>query len=134
MFVGLCRKRTVENDHVYLKLRLKLRTGIAAGIITWCSFTPRQIHFFLQRHSGCKTLNPAVEEVSGMRASLVVEMQGDDLKVVDWKCTADEKKFNRQLTEARRNVRKCSVFRPCNTCPKTIEDCALAIWLPEETK
>ena len=131
VFTGIDKKREVVKDKLYLTVELKLRNGISAGIIYRCTFTPRQLQFFLQRHSGCKSLNPAIEEVSGMRASLVIEMQGDQLKVLDWKCTDDEKKYNRELTEARRNVRKCTPFRPCNTCPKTIEQCTLAIWLPE---
>ena len=131
VFTGIDKKREVVKDKTYLKVGMKLRNGISAGIIQCGVFTPRQLQFFLQRHSGCKSLNPAIEEVSGMRASLVIEMQGDQLKVLDWKCTDDEKKYNRQLTEARRNVRKCTPFRPCNTCPKTIEQCTLAIWLPE---
>ena len=132
VFTGLSKKREQVKDKVYVKAQMKFRNGISAGIINWSAFTPRQIQFFLQRHSGCKSLNPAIEEISGMRASLVVEMQGDQLKVLDWKCTDDEKKYNKALTEARRSVRKCTPFRPCNTCPKTIEQCPLAIWLPEE--
>ena len=133
VFLGLSRKREVQNNKLYLNIRVKLRSGLAAGIIYWSRFTNRQVNFFLQRQSGCRSLNPAVEEISGMRASLQIEMQGDDLKVVDWQCSADEKNYNRKLTEARRDVRKCSAFMPCNTCPKTIAECPLAIWLPEET-
>lgn len=131
VFTGIDKKREVVRDKIYLKAQIKFRNGISAGIIYWVAFTPRQIQFFLQRFSGCKSLNPAIEEISGMRASLVVELCGDQLKVLDWDCTADEKAYNRQLTEARRNVRKCTPFRPCNTCPKTIEQCPLAIWLQE---
>lgn len=133
VFLGLPRKREVQNNKLYLNVRIKLRSGLAAGIIYWSRFTNRQVNFFLQRQSGCRSLNPAVEEISGMRASLQIEMQGEDLKVVDWQCSADEKNYNRKLTEARRDVRKCATFIPCNTCPKTIADCPLAIWLPEET-
>ena len=132
VFLGLEKKRQINKGKLYLQVQIKLRSGLPAGIITWSRFTNRQISFFLQRQSGCKSFNPAVEEISGMQASLMVELQGDDLRVVDWKCTADEKKFNRQLTEARRDPRKCSTFMPCNTCPKTIKECPLAIWLPEE--
>lgn len=132
VFLGISRKRELVKNKVYMNVRLKLRSGLAAGIITWSRFTNRQVNFFLQRQSGCKSLNPAVEEISGMRASLQIELQGDDLKVVDWQCSADEKSYNRKLTEARRSVRKCSTFMPCNTCPKTIKECPLAIWLPEE--
>jgi len=132
VFLGLSKKRELVKGKLYLQVQIKLRSGLPAGIITWSSFTNRQISFFLQRQSGCKSFNPSVEEISGMQASLIVELQGDDLKVVDWKCTADEKTFNRKLTEARRSPRKCSTFMPCNTCPKTIKDCPLAIWLPEE--
>jgi hypothetical protein len=131
VFIGLHRKREQIKDKLYLKVQLKFRNGLSAGIIYWVAFTPRQIQFFLQRFSGCKSLNPAIEEISGMRASLVVELCGEQLKVLDWDCTADEKAYNRQLTEARRNVRKCTPFRPCNTCPKTIGQCPLAIWLQE---
>lgn len=133
VFLGLSRKRELVKNKVYLNVKLKLRSGLAAGIITWSRFTNRQVSFFLQRQSGCKSLNPAAEEISGMRASLHIELQGDELKIIDWQCSADEKSFNRKLTEARRSVRKCSTFMPCNTCAKTIKECPLAIWLPEET-
>ena len=132
VFLGLSRKRELIKNKLYLSVKLKLRSGLAAGIIIWSRLTNRQVNFFLQRQSGCKSLNPAAEEISGMRATLQIELQGDDLKVVAWQCSADEKSYNRKLTEARRSVRKCSTFMPCNTCPKTIKECPLAIWLPEE--
>lgn len=132
VFLGLSRKREVKNNKLYLNVKIKLRSGLAAGIIYWSRFTNRQVNFFLQRQSGCKSLNPAVEEISGMRASLQIEMQGEELLVVDWRCSADEKTYNRKLTEARRDPRKCATFMPCNTCPKNVVDCPLAIWLPEE--
>ena len=132
VFLGIAKKREVDKNKVYLNVKLKLRSGLAAGIITWSRFTNRQVNFFLQRQSGCRSLKPAVEEISGMRAALQIELQGDELKVVDWQCTADDKTYNRKLTEARRDPRKCATFIPCNTCPKSVRECQLAIWLPEE--
>jgi hypothetical protein len=133
VFLGVYKKRERIKNKIYLTVKLKLRTGLAAGIIMCARFTSRQISFFLQRCAGVKSFSCAIEEISGMKASLVVESDGDNLKVVDWKCTADEKKYNRKLAEARRDVRKCSTFMPCNTCPRTIQECGLAIWLSEET-
>lgn len=132
LFLGVSKQRVTANNKLYLQVELKLRTGLAAGIITCGRFTPRQISYFLSKHSGTKKLNCAIEEISGMKASLVVEMQGDELSVVDWRCTQDQRAYNRKLAEARRDVRKCSTFIPCNTCPQTIKECSLAIWLPEE--
>lgn len=132
LFLGVSKKRIMANNKLYLQVSLKLRTGLAAGIIYRVRFTPRQISFFLSKHSGTKKLNCAIEEISGMKASLVIEMQGDEISVIDWKCTADQKAYNRKLAEARRDARKCATFIPCNTCPQTTQQCNLAIWLPEE--
>ena len=132
LFLGCEKQRVLEKNKLYLVCAIKLRTGLGAGIISRVRFTPRQISFFLNKHSGTKSLGCSAEEISGMKASLVLDMQGEEIKVVDWKCTAAQKQYNRQLAEARRDVRKCSTFRPCNTCPQTTRECNLAIWLPEE--
>ena len=133
LFLGCEKQRVLEKNKLYLVCVIKLRTGLGAGIISRVRFTPRQISFFLGKHSGTKSVGCSIEEISGMKASLVLEMQGDEIKVVDWKCTQAQRNYNRQLAEARRDVRKCSAFRPCNTCPKTTRECNLAIWLPEES-
>ena len=131
-FLGLNRKRIRYNEKLYLEVKIKLRTGLAAGIITRVRFTIRQINFFLKRFSGAGSFNCAVEELSGMKAQLTVELQGEDVRVLDWKCNQSDKDYNKQLTEMRRNVRKCSRPIPCNTCPKTVSECKLAIWLAQE--
>jgi hypothetical protein len=133
LFLGCEKQRVLEKNKVYLVCLIKLRTGLGAGIISRVRFTPRQISFFLSKHSGTKSYNCSAEEISGMKASLVLELNGDEINVVDWKCTQTQKVYNRQLAEARRDVRKCPTFRPCNTCPKTTRECNLAIWLPEES-
>ena len=132
LFLGCENKREQVNGKYYIVVHMRLRTGLSAGIIIRQRFTARQISFFLNKHSGAKSLNPAVEEISGMKASLVLDLSGDTITVADWKCNQEQRKYNRQLTEARREVRKCSAFIPCNTCPKTTRECNLAIWLPEE--
>ena len=133
LFLGCSKKRIIDKGKVYLNLKIKLRTGISAGIIYWVRLTTRQISFFLGKESGTKSQGCSPEEISGMKVSAVLELAGDDIRIVDWKCSDSQKKYNRQLAEARRDVRKCSTFRPCNTCPKTTRECNLAIWLPEET-
>lgn len=133
LFLGCDKQRVFEKNKLYLVCAIKLRTGLGAGIISRVRFTPRQISFFLTKHSGTKSYSCSVEEISGMKASLVLELTGDEISVVDWKCSQAQRKYNRQLAEARRDVRKCSTFRPCNTCPKTTRECNLAIWLPEES-
>lgn len=132
LFLGCSKKRKVENGKVYLHICMKLRTGLSAGIITWVDLTTRQISFFLGKKSGTKSYGCSPEEISGMKASTVLELAGDMIKIVDWKCTDSQRKYNKQLAEARRDVRKCATFCPCNTCPKTTRECNLAIWLPEE--
>lgn len=131
-FLGLNRKRIKNNNKLYLEVRLKLRTGLAAGIICGSRFTQRQINFFLKRQSGAGSYNCAVEEISGMKAQLTVELQGEDIRVTDWKCNQSDKDYNRTLAEMRRNARKCSRPIPCNTCSKTVNECKLAIWLAQE--
>lgn len=131
LFLGIAKQRVVNNNKLFLDCTVKLRSGLPAGIISRVRLTPRQISFFLNKHSGAKSCNCAVEEISGMKAMLVVEMRGDDIAVVDWKCNDAQRQYNRQLAEARRDPRKCSTFQPCNTCPKTTRECNLAIWLPE---
>jgi len=87
----------------------------------------------LRRLSGAGSLNCAVEEISGMKAQLSVELQGEDIRVLDWKCSQSDKEYNRKLTEMRRDARKCSRPIPCNTCSSTVSNCQLAIWVAEET-
>ena len=132
LFLGCNKRRKIEKNKVYLNLQIKLRTGISAGIICWVGLTTRQISFFLSKQSGTKTIGCSPEEISGMKCSAVLELVGEEIHIVDWKCTDLQKKYNRQLAEARRSPRKCDTFRPCNTCPKTTKECNLAIWLPEE--
>jgi len=132
LFLGCSKQRVLEKNKVYLVCAIKLRTGLGAGIISRVRFTPRQISFFLSKHSGTKSYSCSAEEISGMKASLVLDLSGEEITVVDWHCTDAQKQYNRQLAEARRDVRKCSTFRPCNTCPKTTRECNLAIWLPED--
>ena len=135
-FLGLERKRLQINNKLYLQVRMKLRSGLAAGIIQGVRFTPRQVAFFLRRLSGTNSLNCAIEEISGMRAQVTVEANGDEIRVLDWKCNQSDKEYNRSLAEARRSPRKCTTPIPCNTCRSTVVDCPLAIWLaqPKETK
>ena len=135
-FLGLERKRLQINNKLYLQVRMKLRSGLAAGIIQGVRFTPRQIAFFLRRLSGTNSLNCAIEEISGMKAQVTVETNGDEIRVLDWKCNQSDKEYNRSLAEARRSPRKCTNPIPCNTCRSTVADCPLAIWLaqPKETK
>ncbi len=132
LFLGCEKRRIVENNKLYIVCAIKLRTGLAAGIITRVRFTPRQVSFFLNKHSGTKSIGCAAEEISGMKARVVLDMKGEDITVVEWECSAEQKAYNKQLAEARRDVRKCSTFIPCNTCPRTTKECNLAIWLPEE--
>ena len=127
-FLSIDKKRETKNDKLFLKVRVKLRSGLAAGIIYGVAFTPKQIGYFLKHISGAKAYNCAIEEFSGMRAQVTVEMQGEELHVLDWKCTESDRKYNRELAEARRNPRKCNNQIPCNACPRTVNACNLAIW------
>ena len=131
-FLSLNRKRIQVNNKLYLQVRMKLRSGLAAGIIYGVRFTPRQVGFFLRRLSGTNSLNCAIEEISGMKAQVTIETDGDDIRVLDWNCNQSDKEYNRSLAEARRNPRKCSNPIPCNTCRCTVNDCKLAIWLADK--
>ena len=39
---------------------------------------------------------------------------------------------NKDLAERRQDPAKCPNPVPCNVCSKTVRECPLAVWLPEE--
>lgn len=132
VFIGFQRKREVVRDAVWYSLRLKLKTGIPAGIIVGTRLSRRQLSIFLDRVSGTGRFHCGIEEVAGMAANVSVERDGDQIRIGAWECSPEQRKANVELAELRGDVRRCANTVPCNICRKTIKDCNLAVWLPEE--
>lgn len=131
VFIGLDKPKV--GDHVALcHLTAKLKAGIAAGIIIRTRLHRTYVQGFLDRVAGVSSYECPVEEIAGMEARLTLYMSGGEVRIKDWNCTADQKKHNRQLSEARGDVSKCQNPVPCNTCPKNIRQCNLAVWTEEK--
>lgn len=130
-FIGLVRENNSPERNVFL---VKLKTGLCAGIISCVLFYRTRLVNFLQHDAGVSRLECAPEELAGMTARATVSMLSDRVMLSEMECTEADKKHNRELAEARRDVAKCAAApMPCNVCLKNIKECPLAIWLPEGT-
>lgn len=128
-FIGLVREHNSPERNVFL---VKLKTGLCAGIISCALFYRTRLLTFLQHEAGVAKMACAPEELAGMTARATVSMLSDRVILSDMECTEADKKHNKELAEARRDVAKCSAApMPCNVCLKDIKQCPLAIWLPE---
>jgi len=132
IFIGvrLLSNKPGEMPRYYLRVRLK--TGIGAGIICGVVLRTEAMQLFLDRISGCSKYNCTVEEISGMQTRAVVSMVSGNLHFHDWKCTPEQKRKNRELSELRGDPCKCHKKNMCNTCKCDINECPLAVWLPKE--
>ena len=114
-------------------VKIKLKSGLCAGIITCAVLPRRSIALFLLKTSGTSKSECAVEEIAGMEATLTVSLNDHGLlQVHEWSCSDDQKRHNRDIASRRRDVLKCEMApSPCNVCMKTIMECPLAVWLPK---
>ena len=131
-FRFLYRKRESFHNKVYLFASVKVNTGLAAGCIFDTRLSTRQISVFFSRVAGVRKFCCSVEEISGMKTGAVIELQGENLHIHDWKCSTEQMRYNRELSKMRRDARRCPAVRPCNTCHKNVLECSLAIWAPVE--
>lgn len=131
VFLGVHRLKTPEGVMPKLIVRVKLKSGLCAGIIRSVELPASRIGQFLDRVAGVSRYHCALEEIAGMEARVIVDYSGNRLNLYDWSCSEPQKVANRQLTEARTDAAKCVHSQPCNVCKRTIEQCPLAVWLPK---
>ena len=134
VFIGVARQKTEGSSQPKLYIRVKLKTGLCAGIITGVSVPVSKVGYFLDHIAGVAHSHCNVEEIAGMQAQLVVGFAGGSLQIFDWYCTNAHKKENRKLTNARGDAAKCVRSQPCNVCKATVNECGLAVWLPKKGK
>ena len=134
IFLGVRRLKTAEGVMPKMIVRVKLRSGLCAGIIRPVELSANRIGQFLDRVAGVNHYHCALEEIAGMEAKLSVDYSGNRLNIYDWTCTEAQKAANRAITEARTDAAKCKNAQPCNVCKKDIKQCTLAVWLPKPCK
>lgn len=134
VFLGVLREKTPEGVMPKLIVRVKLKSGLCAGIIRSVELSANRIGQFLDHVAGVSTYHCALEEIAGMEARVVVDYEGNRLNLYDWTCSQAQKAANRALTMARTDAAKCLNAQPCNVCKKDIKQCPLAVWLPKLTK
>lgn len=132
LFIGVKRLPIGPGERPKYHVMLKLKTGIAAGIITCALLTESNIYRFMDKCSGTREFNCAPEEIAGMQADLRFEASNGMIRIRQWSCTQGEKKKNKDLALIRSDIRKCKKNIPCNACRCTIHECNLAVWLPAE--
>lgn len=133
LFMGVVRGAGNETGSKHLVLKMKLKTGLGAGIIQYGAIQTSAVYKFLDHESGCSTLECAPEELAGMMARAYVSMHTDgSLSVFSLSASAAHKKHNRKLSEFRLDTMKCATGgMACNACPRTAAECALAVWAEE---
>lgn len=134
VFIGVARLQHEEGTQPKLYVKLKLKTGLCAGIITGVSLTSSKIGYFLDHIAGVSREHCSVEEIAGMQARLQVAWESGKLVVLDWQATGTHKANNRKITEARSDAAKCTRSQPCNVCTADVTQCKLAVWLPRKKK
>lgn len=132
VFIGVSKAKTKPGERQKYLVKTKLKTGVCAGIIQCVPLNDNQIYNFLDKVSGTRKYNCSAEEIAGMRARLDVEVMGEDLLIRHMACTENQRKSNKQIAEARSDLRKCARCMPCNACTRTVLDCPLAVWLPTQ--
>ena len=134
LVLGVRRMLMVDGRSGYLLL-VKLKTGLAAGIIKCMVLSDNAVDAFMDHKAGVSKYQCAREEISGMEARAVVSIRFDDtLKAHEFDTTDSMRKHNRDLADRRSNPRKCSSGMSCNACRKNIKECPLAVWLPEDAR
>ena len=127
--VGL---RVMPRERLLLKVNLK--TGVCAGI-TGMTVMPRRVaDYFVEHLAGVSSMECATEDISGMRLTATVSESQDGsglLELRNLDATARQKKLNRELEKSRDERKGCSSQAPCNQCSRTVDQCPLAVFLPE---
>jgi len=134
LFIGVLRQPPRQGGLPRILARVKLKTGLCAGIIQCTSLNVQSIWSFMDRNCRFNRDEPPTpEELAGMAASVTVSMLPDgSLRIHQWSCNERQRKRNRELTMLRSAPGKCTHCIPCNACPADIRQCSLAVWLPKE--
>jgi len=130
LVLGVKRMQLADGRMGYMLL-VKLKTGLAAGIIKCMVLSDNAVDALMDHKVGVSSYQCAREEISGMEIRAVVSLRFDDtLKAHEFDTTDAMRKHNRDLADRRSNPRKCSTGMSCNACRKNIKECPLAVWLP----
>ena len=96
---------------------------------------PRRVaDYFVEHLAGVSSMECATEDISGMRLTATVSESQDGsglLELRNLDATARQKKLNRELEKSRDERKGCSSQVPCNQCSRTVDQCPLAVFLPE---
>ena len=114
----------------YLTLHMKCILGIPAGLDFVATLSANVIEYIMCKYLCLSKTKPNAEELAGMIFKcLVQENLGGEAKLDHYSTTPALTKLNRDLADARENPKKCSQgTRPCYVCPKTRQQCPLAVW------
>lgn len=133
IILGVSPLASASTDQRRYIVKMRLKNGLGAGIISCACLYETAMQMFLDRYSGCRKYNCAPEEISGMEARVLVSYEDDRFKIHAWDATQKQKEHNKELCEFRCNPRKCKHGGTwCNTCKCTTDECSLAVWLPKE--
>lgn len=130
LFVCLDRKLIkLPGGQLGRNAKIKLKTGLGAGIITCCALFKRSTELFLEHESGAASLSCPFEEIAGMEARTMVRLNQDGTCSLGRLSTTDaQRKHNRDLAMRRSDPARCGRGVPCNICRLDIMQCPLAIW------
>ena len=132
-FLSVRKQRsTSPNSKPKYIVRVRLKTGLCAGIITGVLLSSQAIYHFLTKVSGTRAFNCAAEEIAGMEGRVVIEVVNNLYHIKTWTCNQAQKDINKKIAEARADVRKCKRGIPCNVCNMTVAQCPLAVWTEKE--
>lgn len=133
LFVCLDRKLIkLPGGQLGRNAKIKLKTGLGAGIITCCALFKRSTELFLEHESGAASLSCPFEEIAGMEARTMVRLNQDGTCSLGRLSTTDaQRQHNRELAKRRLDPAKCGQHVPCNMCQQGIMQCPLAIWSPQ---
>lgn len=128
--LGIARRRPHGRPGDRL-VKIKLKTGLCAGIIQWIRLNDNIIEAFLQRHSSLGKFKCNTEEISGMHLKARAQLKGSALMIRGLTSNQYQIGLNRKLCEARSD-NKCGRCSSCCACSMTTEHCPLAIWYKED--
>lgn len=123
-------KQATDKRRKY-EVKIRLKTGLCAGIISWVSLSDAFIYRFLDRIAGTRSFKCSAEEIAGMEGRAIVELRNGRYVLSELTATQRQKENNRRISEARSAVDKCRRGIPCNVCSATVKQCPLAVYESE---
>lgn len=114
-------------------VRFDILTDIPAGLTLDTVLTAASINNSLRRRLGAGKEGCPPEFISGMLCRAEYLEDKAHIKIRKLDATESMKEANRELLKARYSLDKCQYRNVyCHQCPKTVNECSLAVWLGEE--